>query len=340
MGSGSGFPIRLSGLLLPSLCALFCAAPACVRDAARLYALPLTRPPTEADWARAVPLRAEAQGGRTTRPAESDVDSDAVHTATASCHHGTGVPKVVVDVRAYYTSQRLYLRFAWGDPTDDEGTVWRWDARGWGAQRAGGADGLGLLWGGDKKEFSCAHYCHLQDWRMVGPRGLADYAMGEVPGGGVLDFWTWRAGRGTKGGCADDGRLGPRGFEGDGPGSLFGPNSVRARAGAAGSFEPGDAPYWAPAGAPGATAPGELLLEAPPGRSEVRGEGVRGRGGWTVTLSRALRGLDPGDVEFVVGKDVVFGLSLFDGVAKDHNAVSAPLRLVLVDSRTFSRVEE
>lgn len=318
-------------LLSPLLLVLTLGLAACDRGADALYALPLERPPTEADWAGAVPLRLEARGGRTSRPGESDVDSDAVHTATASCHHGTGAPAVEVDLRAFYTPERLYLRAAWVDPTENAGTVWRWERGGWRAvPGVGGEDGLGVLWSSGGPDFSCARACHLKDWRMAEPRAFAEYAMVAPAGGPALDLWVWRAGRGPAGGAAEDAHLGPDGRQGDGPGDFDAPNSVAARAGGP-PFQVGDAPLEAPAPGPGAAAPGRRLLPAPPGRTEVGSSSSRAEGRWVVVLWRSLRGLDAGDVAFAPGREQWLGLSTLDGVVKDHNAVSAPIRLVLVD---------
>jgi hypothetical protein len=295
-----------------------------------VYSLPLLQDPTEADWGAAVALRVQAVGGRTSRRGLGDVDEDAVHKATASCHHGTQVSPVPVEVRAYHTREKLFLRFVWADPTPDLGPSWEWDGTGW---RAGGPaqDGLGVLWGESRGDFSCARACHLEDWRMAGPRAIADYRMAAPAGEPPLDFWIWRPGRGTPEGLAEDGRLGPGGWEGDGPGELFGPNSVRAMAGKPDAFGLGDRPWEAPPPEPGARAPGHRLVNVDPGRLEVQAEAYRRRGAWVLTLSRAFTGSDPGDVRVAPGQEAVFGLAVLDGVEKDHVAVPVPIRLVLVD---------
>lgn len=307
------------------LCLLGCGVP---QDG--VYSLPLAQEPTEADWAAAVPLRVQAVGGRTSRGGLGEVDEDAVHKATASCHHGTQASPVPVEIRAYHTGERLFLRFVWADPTPDLGPSWEWDGAGW---RAGGPaqDGLGVLWGESPGAFSCARACHLEDWRMAGPRAIADYRMAAPAGEPPLDFWIWRPGRGTPEGLAEDGRLGPGGWEGDGPGELFGPNSVRAISGKPDAFGPGDRPWEAPPPEPGARAPGHRLVISAPGRLEVQAAAHRRRGTWVLTLSRGFTGSDPGDVRFAPGTEAVFGLAVLDGVDKDHVAVPVPIRLVLVD---------
>lgn len=309
-------------------------------DVDALYALPLDKAPTEADWAAATPLSREALGGRTSRPGESDVDSDAVHTATASCHHGSGAPAVAVDLRAFYTAERLYLRVEWVDPTENVGPRWRWDRGAWRATSdGGGQDGLGVLWSRGSADFSCARACHLRDWRMAEPRAFAEYAMAAPTGSLPLDLWVWRAGRGPRGGAAEDARLGPEGRDGDGPGDFDAPNSAEARAGGQ-PFQAGDAPLETPPPGPGATAPGRVLLPSPPGRTEVSATLSRSEGRWAVVLSRRLRGLDADDVSFAPGHDQWLGISTLDGVAKDHNAVADPIRLVLVDRATLVAAKE
>ena len=57
-------------------------------------------------------------------------------------------------------------------------------------------------------------------------------------------------------------------------------------------------------------------------------------------FSRALRGRDPDDVVFRAGGEVAFGLATLDGVAKDHNAVAHPIRVLLVDPSTLKGVKE
>lgn len=324
-----------------ALCLLLAAAAAaggggCRRGPEALYALPLEHPPTERDWEGAVAVRVEAEGGRTSRPGDRDVDSDAVHKATASCHHGSQAPPVGVEIRAFHTPERIFLRFDWVDPTDNRGPSWEWDGAQWVAGGAG-EDGLGILWGSGGAAFSCVRTCHLVDWRVAGPRAFADYRMASPAGDGPLDFWIWRAGRGRPGGLADDGRLGPDGRQGDQPGELFEPNSVRARNGAADAFGPGDAPWEAPDPEPGAVAPAYRLVGPSGDRLEVEARGERLRGRWRLTVSRALRGSGPEDVALEEGREYAFGLALLDGVEKDHTAVPDPVRLVLVDRGAIAR---
>lgn len=310
----------------------------CRRAGEVLYALPLSHEPTEADWAGAVPLRLEAAGGRTSRPGDRDVDSDAVHKATASCHHGSQAPAVGVEIRAFYTAERFFVRFEWVDPTEDLGPSWSWDGAQW-VSGGLGEDGLGILWGTDAETFSCVRTCHLVDWRVAGPRAFADYRMASPEGADPLDFWVWRAGRARPGGLAEDGRLGTEGRRGDLPGELFEPNSVRARSGATDVFGVGDRPWEAPAPEPGAFAAAYRVVAPAEDRLEVEARGERLRGRWRLTVSRSLRGSAADDVVLEAGRQYAFGLALLDGVEKDHTAVPEPIRLLLVAGETLARAE-
>jgi len=174
---------------------------------------------------------------------------------------------------------------------------------------------------------------------MAEPRAFAEYAMASPEGSRPLDLWVWRAGRGRVTGAAEDAHLGPKGREGDSPGDFDAPNSVNARSGSR-PFQAGDAPVQAPAAEPGATAPGRVLLSSSPGRTEVEAKSHRTDGRWVVVLSRALRGLDADDVALLPGREVRFGLSTLDGVARDHNAVAGPVRLLLVDRPALQTPKE
>jgi hypothetical protein len=308
----------------------------CAPPSDRLLALPLPAPPTESDWDRASALTLRASGGVTSLPADAAVDGDSVHKVTASCHHGSGPPPVRVEMRAFYTPDRLYLRVRWGDPTRDLGPGWRWDGRSW---KNGGLreDGLGILWGraGDES-FSCALVCHLRDFRMAGVRGFADFRMATKPKE-ALDFWIWRSGRARDGGFAEDALLTDQGRVGKAATELFAPNSLREWDKTAPPFSEGDTPRQAPDPEPGATAPGYLLTGSTAGRTQVDAVGRHERGVWEVTLSRPLKGVDATDATFAPGQETRFGLALLDGVAKDHNAVNTPVHLLLVAPQAFPK---
>ncbi len=285
----------------------------------RVYALLLEHEPSERDWAAAVPYRTTARGGRVTLPADQGVDADSVHKATASCHHGTPPPEVWVEIRAFYTPSRLYVQVRWPDPTLDSGPGWRWSGAGWRAE-AGGQDGAGILWGGEIEGFRCARACHLEDWRVEGPRSFGDYTMAVPEGWPALDLWEWKAGWGGDRGAADDLSLTRQGRRPDAQGVRFVRNAT----------EEGE-PLESPPPEPGVAAPAFLDRGGGRGRTEVTARGVWRDGVWTVTFQRALRPFDPEDIAFLPGRRYWFGLALLDGVAEDHNAVAEPVPLYLVE---------
>ncbi|HSH69884.1 MAG TPA: ethylbenzene dehydrogenase-related protein [Deferrisomatales bacterium] len=309
---------------------LWVLAVACRYPLDGLYALPLERPPTAADWDGATPLERGAVGGRSSAPAEGDVDADAVHTTTASCHHGAKVPPVPVQLRAFWTPERLYLQVRWDDPTDSRGPLWRWDGRRWQAA-APGSDGVGILWGSGAG-WNCAQVCHLRDWRMAGQRAMADYAMAVEQGPPPLDFWVWRAGYGSTEGMAVDAVLGADGRRDDGgdPEESFFPNSVQAASGGSHPFGEGDRPVTAPDPAPGAQAPGFSAARLPAARTELTAQPLRTARGWSLTLSRPLAASEAGDVGFAPGGEYPFGLSILDAVDRDHLVVPETIHLRLV----------
>ncbi len=303
----------------------------CGVESERVYSLRLAKEPSSSDWDRAVGYKLRADGGVTSQPGDSAVDEDSVHTATASCHHGAGSPPVNVEIKSFYTDEKIFLRFEWMDPTRDEGPLWRWGAGGWTAAGAR-EDGLGVLWAQNPEGFECAHLCHLVDWRMAGAKkSSADYAMAAQKGE-AADFWIWRAGKARVGGMAEDANLTDEGKVSDDNSKkeLFQPNSARASKKIEGAFQSGDQPLSAPKPEPGAVAMGYLLDESDPARMEVAALGSYEEGRWSLTVSRTLKG-GAGDLSFEAGKSYKFGLAILDGVALDHNAARKPITVTLVD---------
>lgn len=321
----------MPSLLKLSSVALVLILAGCGAPNDKIYSLKLDFAPTDTQWAQSVPYRLRADGGVTSQASDGAVDEDSVHTATASCHHGAGSPPVDVEIKSFYTGDILYLRFEWGDPTRDEGPVWRWAQGGW---TAGGAreDGLGILWGSEKSKFECTHLCHMVDWRMAGAKkSSAEFSM-VAPEGSAADFWIWRSGRARPGGMAEDATLTPKGKAADGLSKdpLFIPNSNRAKKGLPEAFYPGDLPIAFPIPEPRASAMGYILAEDAPGRTEVDARGEYSSGRWVLTLARPLKTSSPEDVTFAPGGEYQFGLAILDGVALDHNATRKPLHLTLV----------
>lgn len=308
-----------------------------------LYALKLSRPPVEEDWQKALAFQLTASGGSTSKKGEADVDKDSVHKATASCHHGSGAPPVKAQAKAFYTGEKIYLRFTWADPTPDAGPSWervsgRWTGKG------GKRDGLGILWGGKTASFSCMSSCHLKDWRQAGDKAFGDFRMASAKGGGH-DFWVWRPGRGEPLGAVEDAYLGEEGKKSDAEGPFEEVNSVYALKREplpphANPFGEGDSPSFPPADQHRSAMPGYRVAAAAPGALEVSGSAQYRDGQWTLTLERGLKGLDPGDVSFAPGGEYLFGLALMDGVVQDHNAAARPIKLKLLETTDQGSVEK
>jgi hypothetical protein len=295
-------------------------------------------------------------------PDASAVDSDSVHRATPSCHHGTGKKKVEASARAFYTKERLYLRFSWRDPKGDLGTLWHLTKEGWRAEVAP-RDGLGILWNGarlDKessnkkvkiKSFNCSQSCHLRDWRQAGAVGVAELEMA-TKSEQVLDFWRWRASHEPAGGRVYDGCLTSTGMAGANANigadsntiseaAFDRLNSVRASKRSSSPFGLGDLPLIGDlllkSGEKrvGATASGYLFDDTKKEWLNITSQATHKSEGWTLTLSRPLKGLAPGDVTFRPGKRYLFGLALLDGVASDHTVVKEGIELIMVEPKVI-----
>jgi len=316
----------------------------------RLYALHLERPPTPADWERALPRPVTVKGGRLHKDVPfADIDQDTVHTSTASCHHGSSLPDPVeVDLRAFYTDTDLYLRLSWADATRDATMMeWLFDGEAW--HNAGGfEDGFGLLWDaeGHFPRFSCSYACHIDDFGVTGDSFHALNKMKLARDSAWLDLWNWKAQRTGRYGFADDRYLDAQGMHGDVPGELFRENSRAALQHDSGlqPFAEGDAPVYDAEGLPvgkefrpaGSRAPGYLTERPNGGRGEVAAYGVHEQGRWTVILHRRLNTGDPHDAVFVPGDraGVAFGLSVMDNTLQEHYASSTEEHLVLLPKTT------
>ncbi len=313
----------------------------------RLYALPLAGAPTEADWERALPRLVIVKGGRLHRLASlSDVDTDTVHTSTASCHHGAALPEPLpVDLRAFYTAEELFLRLSWADATPDEGMrEWLFDGEKW-TNTGAMEDGFGLLWDAERRfpRFTCAFACHIRDFAVAGASFRASNRMQLVKDGAWLDLWNWKAQRTGHFGFADDRFLDQEGMHGDVPGELFQENS-RARLEGAKEimFAEGDRPIYDAEGLPvgrgfrlqDSTAPGYLTSRPTGGRGDVAARGRWEKGRWTVVLRRRLDTGDRRDVRFIPGdrEGIPFGLSIMDHTLNEHYASVAEETIVLLRS--------
>ncbi len=311
----------------------------------RLYALHLGSVPTDADWARALPRLVVTRGGQKNEPERlGDIDEDIVHTSTASCHHGSVLPEpVVVDLRAFYTDNVLFLRLEWQDATADSAMrQWTFDGSTW-ASGTAFEDGFGLLW--DSRDtfprFTCAHACHISDFGVSGDNFHASNKMKLARPDATLDLWNWKAGRTGRLGFADDRLIDAKGMHGDVPGELFRPNSEYFSTGLNSQpYSTGDLPLLDISGeaidstfrVAGSTAPGYLTDRPVGSRADVAAYARHEQGRWIVVLHRQLNTADPKDVVFMPGDEsgVAFGLSIMDNTLAQHFASKSEERLVLM----------
>lgn len=311
----------------------------------RLYALYLASAPTEGDWARALPRQIVTRGGQKNESKRlGDIDDDIVHTSTASCHHGSVLPEpVVVDIRAFYTTDELFMRLEWQDPTADSAmNQWTFDGYDWTSQ-ATFEDGFGLLW--DSRDsfsrFTCSHACHISDFGVSGDNFHASNMMKLARPETTLDLWNWKAGRTGRLGFADDRLIDEAGMHGDVPGELFRPNSLFFSNNLmTPPFSDEDSPLLDYSGdaidstfrVAGSTAPGYLTDRPVGSRSDVAAYSRHEQGRWIVVLRRRLNTGDPKDVVFLPGDEsgVAFGLSVMDNTLAQHFASTSEERLVLM----------
>lgn len=310
-----------------------------------LYALPLAGAPTEDAWERALPRVVTVKGGRLHRISPlPEVDSDTVHTSTASCHHGAALPDPLrVDMRAFYTSEELFLRLSWQDATPDEKMMgWNFDGETW-TNSGGLEDGFGILWDADHRfpRFSCALACHIRDFAVAGSSFRASNRMQVVAEEDWLDLWSWKAETTGRFSFADDRFLDREGMHGDVPGELSQANSrARLENVPEAVFAEGDEPIYDADGLviekgfrlAGSSAPGYLVNKPTGGRGDVAAWGQWQTGRWTVVLRRKLDTGDPRDARFIPGDraGIAFGLSIMDHTLHEHYASVTAEKIVLL----------
>ncbi len=315
----------------------------------RLYALHLDHTPTQADWLSALPRLVTVRGGFRNVPSKlGDIDEDTVHTSTASCHHGAALPEPVhVDMRAFYTTDELYIRLDWVDPTRDDGmNNWTYNGETW--ESAGGTeDGFGLMWDAQSTfpGFSCSYACHIDDFGVSGASFHARNRMRLARSDALVDLWNWKADRTGRNGFVDDRYLTEKAMLPDVPGEIFHPNSVAALTGKV-PFAEGDSPVYDAEGKPiadqfrlaGSLAPGYLVDRPAAGRADIQASSLYEKGHWTVIVRRSLDTGDKRDVVFLPGDEagVAFGLSIMDNTLDQHYASSTEERLVLMARREQS----
>jgi hypothetical protein len=304
----------------------------------RVYAVRLAAPPGDAQWEIAVPRYVKAGGGnvhgRSAAAAGLELDTDAVHGAAASCHHGPPVTHAVpVEVRAWYTDAELWVDVRWADPTEDRTPrAWRRGPEGW-APDAGDEDGVALLWGRDAGRFGCQEACHESDFTVRGGSLVDVRSMFLAKEGAREEAWVWKPSLGGRELILDHG-----GFRTPAGVSYRTVNSRVAADAAlepevrrAGAFGRGDAPLFDAEGRPvtAALASAPAARWAPPGGELVTARARRTGTGWRVVFSRPL---DPGGgrESFRPGGTYRFGLAIFDGTAVNHHVARDTQLLDLV----------
>jgi len=305
----------------------------------RLFALHLAHAPVERTWSATLPLPLKSGGGSihgtNARLAELELDTDAVHLGSASCHHGPPITSpVFAEARAFYTDRELFLEVRWEDITDDTvPKVWERSPAGW---RLGDADqdGIAILWSRTAGPFGCQEACHMRDFSIRQGELVDQRAMYLVNQGDWEETWIWKPTQG-----AQALTLGPRGFltsRGEtyrtlNSAAAFDP-ALTPEARRAGTFGPEDRPLGDAAGRP--------LSDAATGAPAYRYAENAGGGGLTAVAERTSRGwrvvftrnleAGPGRQAFLPGESYHFGVAIFDATSVNHHIVRDTKTLQLV----------
>jgi hypothetical protein len=304
----------------------------------RLFALHRTHAPDERAWSSTLPLPLKSGGGSihgtNARLAELELDTDAVHLGSASCHHGPPITSPVpAEVRAFYTDRELFLDVRWEDPTNDTVPL-AWERRGEGWRLgAGDEDGIAILWSRTAGPFGCQEACHMRDFAIRQGELVDQRAMFLVDKGDWEETWVWKPAHG-----AQALTLGPRGFV-TSRGEIYRTlNSAAAsdpalspEARRAGTFGSEDRPLSDAAGRPlppgAAGAPAYRYAENAGGGLSAVAE--RTRRGWRVVFARALEA-GPARQAFRPGESYRFGVAVFDATSVNHHIVRDTKTLQLV----------
>lgn len=317
----------------------------------RLFALHLAHAPTERSWSATLPLHLKSGGGSihgtNARLAELELDTDAVHLGSASCHHGPPITSpVLAEARAFYTDRELFLEVRWEDPTEDKvPRAWERGREGW---RLGATDedGIAILWSRTAGPFGCQEACHMRDFSIRQGELVDLRAMFLVNQGDWEETWIWKPSQG-----AQALTLGPRGFvtsRGDiyrtlNSTAAFDP-ALTPEARRAGTFAPDDRPLGDAAGGPlppgAASAPAFRYAENA-GRGGLSAVAERTRRGWRVLFTRALES-GAERQEFRPGGSYHFGVAIFDATSVNHHIVrdTKTLQLVVPPVKTSPTGEE
>jgi len=335
-GGSRGFLVGLANRALFSksgtvlaVCLTFTVA--CARiDVDAVYAVRLDAPPTEAAWDQAVPRLVKAGGGsihgRAPVLAGLELDTDAVHGASASCHHGPPVTHPTpVSLRAYHTERDLYLDVRWEDATEDRvPRSWKRTAAGW-EIAPDDEDGVAILWSSNSGRFGCQQACHQSDFAVRSGSLVDVRTMFLADEGAREEAWVWKPSLGGRRLLIDrTGFTTPAGQPYSTVNSRsahddsFGPEARRA-----GMFGKQDAPIadgnGRPVTAATRTAPASRWAPAgEDGRITARAE--RRRQGWRVVFRQPLA---PGGeaMSFRSGQRYRFGVAIFDGTSVNHHVV-------------------
>lgn len=331
----------LSLILLFALCA-------CQKvEADRLYAVRLAAPPVEANWEDGVPLELKAGGGnahgRESVLPRLDPETDPVHAASASCHHGPPVSDPVpLEIRAYYDDKNLYLEVRWEDPTSDT-TPRRWEKKEEGewAVTDDEGDGLAILWSRYPGQYGCQEACHVDDWAVRGGSLVDVRHMYLAESGAWEEAWVWKAAGGTR-----ELILGEKGFVTTAGEPYRAVNSTVARNESlspeirmAKTFGVGDGPAVSVVG--GSSQPADENVESAPAylwggegtELLLATRGERGEKGWRVLFTRRLDAGE-GRQSFRPGGEYRFGVALFDNTSLDHHIVRDTQFFTLVVPRS------
>ncbi len=329
MTPGEGIPG--TRLLLACGVLLVGFAASCSRiDADAVYAVRLAAPPTDAAWDLAMPRRVKAGGGsvhgRTPVLAGLELDTDAVHGASASCHHGPPVTHPTpVQLRAYHTAADLYLDVRWEDATADlVPRSWKRTDGGW-EIAPDDEDGVAILWSSGAGRFGCQAACHQSDFAVRGGSLVDVRSMFLAEEGVREEAWVWKPSLGGRQLLIDrTGFVTPGGAPYSAVNSrlahdaALGPEARRA-----GMFGKQDAPVTDGEGRPvtAATRTAPASRWAPAGEeNRVTARAERWRRGWRVVFTRPLA---PGDglAAFRPGERHRFGVAIFDGTSVNHHVV-------------------
>jgi len=322
---------RMKVQFLP-IAAFLVFSASCARiDVDAVYAVRLAAPPTDAAWDLAMPRLVKAGGGsvhgRQPVLAGLELDTDAVHGASASCHHGPPVTHpITVEARAWYTPERLWLDLRWEDTTADRSPrSWRRASAGQGWEIApDDEDGVAIIWTKAGGRFGCQEACHQADFTVRSGSLVDVRSMFTAAGAPREEAWVWKPSLGgrelflERGGfvtpAGEPYRVVNSLASGD---TTLGPEARRARI-----FGRDDGPATDAGGRPvtDTVTDAPAVRWAPPGGSLVEARAERLRRGWRVTFSRPLA---PGEGRegFRPGERYRFGLAVFDGTSVNHHVV-------------------